>query len=287
MAALRRRIVELSEKLMGPRQAERATYEGMLAFALLDLGRPREALARMRGFQAHLSRVESKRARFVAMLMLAHVEMMAGAPGSALRRMDEVRRAEPEQFAPSYESWVMLAAAMDGHLPAMREAQGVVRDALDEQEPHDARNTPILRYYARALRVAGVAAESVAPLEKARSALAGSDARADVVASARLSLDLGLARVRLGELDAAEPHLRAALAMFERLLPPHHLDLAEVMSALGEVELERRRFDAAVDWLARAEAIYASTAEPDYAPLEQAQALLVRARAGAAKPPRP
>ncbi|MBZ5711971.1 serine/threonine-protein kinase [Nannocystis pusilla] len=282
-AALRRRIVELSEKFMGPRQAERAMYEGMLAFALIDLGRPKEALERMRGFHAHLSRVGSKQARFVATLTLAHAEMMSGAAGAALRRMDEVRRAEPEQFGANYWSWAMLAAAMDGDLPAMREAQSVVRDALDEHDPRDRRHQLLLRFYARALRVAGVEAESVAPLESARAALAGSDDRADVVAAARLSLALGQARVRLGELDAAERDLHAALATFERSLPPRHLDLAEVMTALGEVALERRRSAAAIEWLARAEAIYTSTAEPDHAPLVRARALLDRARDDAAE----
>jgi len=278
--ALRRRIVELSERLMGPRQAERATYEALLASALLRIGRPREALARMRGFQARAGGLESKKARFVATVMLAHTEMMAGSARSALRLMEEVQRAEPEEFGPIYWSWIMLAAAMDGDVAKMREAQAVVRAAVEEPaSPGDVVFSRLLRPYAQALRVAGLAGESVAPLEKARAALAGSKDRHDVVTSARVSLDLGRARLPLGELDAAEVDLRAALATFEQELPPRHLDRAEVMSALGALALERRQLDEAREWLTSAEAIYAATAEPDYAPLVEARALLARATA--------
>jgi tetratricopeptide (TPR) repeat protein len=272
-----RRVVEVSEEIMGPRQPERANYEGVLSGALIDLGRPREALARMRALAGRVDDVQSKGARFVATLMLARAEMMAGAPREALERMAALRRTEPALFGPFYAPMVMLAAALAGDAAAVREAQVDARAYLDRAAPREPGYKQAIEYYAAATRAAGLEAASVEPLVRAHAAFAGSQDPIDVVTAARLSLDLGRARLRVGELEAAERELRAALAAFERALPPHHLDRAEALSALAELALTQGRADEAARRATAAAAIYGATAEPDYPPLIHARELLARA----------
>ncbi|MCY1056811.1 serine/threonine-protein kinase [Nannocystis sp. SCPEA4] len=271
-------VIDRSERVSGPNHPDGAMYEVMVAHALTSLGRPREALARMEALWTRVDRSESKVARMTALVGLARAELALNDSGSALRHFVAAQAASPASFSSAGRSWIMYAAAAAGDVPAMEKARDEALAAINENtDVRGATYQDIFLRHGRALAALGRHSEALEPLERARSALVESENPMHVWQRGRLSLELGRLRGRLGELEAAETELRAAVAAFEAVLPPHNLELADAMLALGELALERRRLDEAVQWLTRAESIYVTTAEPDYAPLMQARAALARA----------
>ncbi|WAS90587.1 serine/threonine-protein kinase [Nannocystis punicea] len=272
-----RRVIELSEKLSGPNHPERAMYEVLLAHALMNLGRPREALARMQELQTRVDRSENKLARRTALIGLARAELAVNDSGAALRHFLAAQATSAESLTNVTWSWIMHAAAAAGDVPTMEKARDQALAGIDaDTDVHGTAYQDLLLRYGRALAALGRLREAMEPLERARSPLVGSESPMDVRQRGLLSLELGRLRGRLGEHEAAESELRAALADFEAVLPPRNLELADAILALGELARSQQRFDEAVQWLTRAESIYVATAEPDYAPLLRARAALVQ-----------
>lgn len=87
--------------------------------------------------------------------------------------------------------------------------------------------------------------EALEAFERARATLEGSSDPLHIVGRGRLKLELGRAHAKLGQMDAAERELRGAIADFERVLTPRNCELAHTPATLGELELERRRFNEA------------------------------------------
>jgi tetratricopeptide (TPR) repeat protein/tRNA A-37 threonylcarbamoyl transferase component Bud32 len=274
-----RRIIERSEALFGPSHPDRAMYESMLAYGLTGLGRPREALARMQKLQALVADSENKVARMTALIGLGQVEFAVKDSRAALRHFVDAQRTSPESFKSIEWSWLMRAAGAAGDVQATEKARDEALAGIDElTDVRGPTYQEVLLGHGQALASLGRLREALEPLEQARSVLAGSEGPVDVWCRGKLSLELGRLRAQLGEHEAAESELRAALAEFEAVLSPRNLELADAMLALGELALARGRADEAVQWASRAEAIYVTTAEPDYAPLLQARGLLARAR---------
>ena len=94
-----------------------------------------------------------------------------------------------------------------------------------------------------------------------------------------LALALGQSYQKLGEYDNAERELTDSLTAYQALVSSRNLELAEVMLALGELALEREQFARAAEWLQKAEAVFITTAEPDYFPLMRTRTALAQARA--------
>ncbi|WAS95552.1 serine/threonine-protein kinase [Nannocystis punicea] len=273
------RVIALSEALSGPNHPERAMYESMLAYGLTNLGRPREALARMQELQERIGSSENKVARMSALIGLGQAALALDDGRSALQHFAVAQRTSPENFRSREWAWLMRAAAVAADVPAMENARKEALARLDEHG--DVRGTTyqeVLFGQGRALASLGRLREALEPLSQARSVLVGSDDPIHAMRRGKLSLELGRLRGQLGEQEAAESELRTALAEFEAVLSPRNLELADAMLALGELALARGLVDEAVQWASRAESIYVTTAEPDHGPLLQARGVQARAR---------
>lgn len=138
--------------------------------------------------------------------------------------------------------------------------------------------------HGQALADLGRLREALGPLERARAALVGSDDPTHLLRRGRIALQLGDIRHELHEDAAANQELLDALTLFEHVLTPRNLELADTTRALGELALADHRPDEALSWLTRALSIYTTTAEPDYPPLARTRAALSAAEAAAPSP---
>jgi tetratricopeptide (TPR) repeat protein/predicted Ser/Thr protein kinase len=277
--AIYRRVLALSETVLGPTEPHRPLYEMAVSNALVALGRPREALARMQALEGAIDRFESNRARKYIHFGRAYAELAAGDAGAARRSITRAIEAVPEEAISDFWSVLMMAAADDGDPQAMEQARERAFAGLEPGDMRQVTSQSAHRSLGRALASLGRHREAIEVFAAARAALQDATNPVDRLSSSRQALELGKSRTAVGELDAAEQDLTAALTGFQELLSPRNLELADAMQALGELALARQRFDEAASWLTRAESVYAETAEADYPPLLRTRAALAQASA--------
>ena len=278
------RLIALSQRLFGVHYAERPMYEGRRADLLESLGRPRGALRRLQELEGSFGALTAE-GRVLLSSEIAEAQSRIEEFASARQRMVELQREVPERFTVHEWAPLMRYAAKSGDVAAVERADAELTTFLAEKD------RPMVRYWVlfergTALAALGRHREAVESLEQSRTALvAGSTGPQDRFRFPELSLELGKSRAKLGDYDGAERELMGALAAYQELVRPGSLLRADAMLALGELALERRRFDEAALWLEKAESVYSPTAEFDYPPLSRTRAALARARAGAANLP--
>ena len=276
-----RRAIALSDEILGRQQSERTLFEVVLALNLQSLGRPREALEVLQPVLADLEGIASKEYRKLALAVAGMIELADDNAAAAHRHLDAARQTNPEHFPSLYWLELMRAAAADGDGSGMQVAHdaalALVAQPLDLK---DFNYQDFLLAYGRALGSLGRTRDAVEALAQVKGALVGVSTARDRRRAAAVALELGRQFIKLGELEAAERELRAALQGFEQVLTPRNLELADVRLALGEQALQRRSFEQARTWLSGAEEIYMRTAEPDYTPFARARFAYARALTG-------
>ena len=270
MADIFRHASVLSEQLLGPNHAVHMRHERFLADALNRLGRPREALVRLRRLEQRADQIDNDFERGMLFFELGIIELdqLDAAPARAhlLRALQTVR----EQTADyNLVLWrLMRAAAMEGDAAALQEYhdKASARIALP-RDPDDSIYQGFLYEYGCALRSLGRPRDAIVPLETFQAILLRSATPEHTLKSADVSLALGELHLELGEYDLAERDLERALSSVQQTLPDRSVLLADVLSAQGRLALQRRHFEPAAGLLARAQSIYTGSAEPDYLPL--------------------
>jgi len=284
MAEIYGRTTALAEELLGPGHTVHVRHALLLADSLHRLGRPQQALARLRGLTDRVDRVDPL-LRAQLFHELGTIALEQGEPGPAREHLTLALAAAPaaSEEHDALLCHLMRAAATAGDAAATEDHRARALGRLPR--PLDARERRTKWYlleHGRSLALLGRPREGLAALEQLEAALTG--VAGDDAALERAELALVVARVRrdLGDHDAAARQLRAAADVLTRILPAHTLTIAEAMQALGEVELERENFSAAADALAQALEIYAAIAEPGHAPVAPTRFAYARALTGAA-----
>ncbi|WP_434426419.1 tetratricopeptide repeat protein [Nannocystis pusilla] len=275
---LYRRVVALSEKTLGASEPQRPLYEMAVAVCLVELGRPHEARERMQQLERSLDRFETDRARKYGFFGRAYAELAAGDGDAARQYISRALAAVPEEVLPEFWALLAMAAALAGDPPAVERAREKALAGLQGSDPRQSSSQVVHKNVGKALASLGRHEEAIAVFVTARDALADATGSVDRLRRDMIALELGKSRTALGQFDAAEQDLEAALTGFQAELTPRNRELADAMLALGELALARQRFEAATTWLAEAEAVYAGTAEPDYPPLVRTRAALAEAR---------
>jgi eukaryotic-like serine/threonine-protein kinase len=127
---------------------------------------------------------------------------------------------------------------------------GAVATAERAPDPQEAGLTMALRRLGVVLRLRGDHAGAAEAFERALLAMAA-DGETGTVEHARVMIGLANVYLDLGRRDNAEPLMREALAIQERVLGPYHQDVSTTLMNLGIMYLQQRNAAAAEPYLRR------------------------------------
>jgi tRNA A-37 threonylcarbamoyl transferase component Bud32/tetratricopeptide (TPR) repeat protein len=247
------------------------------AEALFGAGRPRAGIDELRRYLQGFELESFPYLKASVLGLLGLFERECGDVDASREHLLEAHSLMPGDWKVLAQLMRTAAAAGDG--VAVQAYQDQLSAATAQQLP--SARAFALGHYGVALRELGATREAVVELERARSLVSDGTTVADGRLSADLSFDLGGAYRELGDHEAAERELERAYtemcALFPAVGPTH----AHVLRELGELALDRGRFDEARTQLEQAASIYLATAEPDYLPLARTRFALARALTGA------
>jgi tetratricopeptide (TPR) repeat protein len=209
--------------------------------------------------------------------LLGVLERECGAIEASREHMLMTLSLTPGDWRPLAQLMVTVAAAGDAE--AVQSYQHQLETVMADQIPHA--RVYALEQYGIALHVLGATREAIAEYERARALLGEADTVAAKRLSANLSLELGEAYREIGDHEAAERELERAFAEMHALFPAVGPAHANVLRSLGELALDRERYDEARTYLEQAASICLATAEPDFLPLARTRFALARAMTGA------
>ena len=282
--ALARKVVAVSGPMLGDHHPKHVRHLTTLGGGLVDIGRPNEARGVLGRAEKELATVGSAVVRVLAYSCLGHLELADGDLVAAREYYEKENTNAADYTDYIYRTQTQLAkvVALEGDETTARRQ---FTEALAQREKQAGVEDPDYLHgqamYADALVDLNHPGEAVSQLEPLLTRCAETDLPPWVVyICAKLRRTLGRAQDRLGDADAAERTWTLARDEYTQVLPPGHFDRMEVAFMLGDLALRRRRFPEAVRWLREAEAGYAASAEPDYAPLSIVRLALARALTG-------
>ena len=279
---VQQRLLVLAAEVLGEAHPRQLQYEVLMTDPHRLVGRPAEALTRLQRLADSGRLIDSPRERAIYLLALGKVESDLGAAKSARDHLSEaLEKCAPEDGL-RFDVLLTLirASALDGDAETTKLYHDLALAWIHGKPAvNDAYLTALQRFDAQALIALGRTGEALVILEPMEGAI--KETSRPGWSEADIAMDIGEARRKQGDLDAAEQAFQRALTYFEANLPERSLLRAEALRGLGEVALERGRFADAQSRLQRAEAIYAAVAEPNYAPLARTRFALARALTGA------
>ena len=217
--ASRRRALEITERILGPRHSATANALSMLAAALLDLKRYDEALEAQERARSILEEVLGK----------DHPDLAGSLTNQAII-LDELGRGD--EALELYERALVLE-----------------REGYGEGHPAVARSLNNLAAFRLTIGEAAPAKKGFEAVLALQEAALGRD-HPDVASTLN---NLATAHRLLDDAEAGRPHLERALKIHEAALGPDHPDVAMVLSnlatldvAAGDLESARNRFERAL-----------------------------------------
>ncbi len=275
--------IRSATELFGPQAYQVVFSRQLLAASHLQLGRPRKVIEILK---PHMSDMEGN-TRAMALLVLAESELANNNPSQARDYLNAALPSfPPSSVMPDNTLHLLLrVAALTGDEPLMQSYYDQAQQRLTTYPSPDDYRAPMLRLsYGRALTTLGRPLDALPPLEHLRESLPDDFNTIKPEVLPLLSLSLGIAYRRAGNLDAAQTNLTRAVDECDDHRP---LLRAEALHNLGLVALARQQYDTAVEILTNAQALYSATAEHDFLPLAHTRFALARALTPPGTPPTP
>jgi tetratricopeptide (TPR) repeat protein/tRNA A-37 threonylcarbamoyl transferase component Bud32 len=274
--AIVRELARESEAVIPSTHDMHLRFAFLRAQALVGAGRPRAAIAEFRPYLDDVAtRVGPPHLRAYLFETLGRIEREYGDLSMSRGHLNAAIALTPvdSTSALTLTSEQMLTAAFERDALAVAELYQQLSIAIDDQIPSI--RARLLGDYGRALHELGSIREAIAELEKAQSIVVASTNVNERSISADLSYDLGKAYRKLGDHAAAERELLRARDQFSELYPDADGRLhADISLELGNLAIDRERWDEARAYLEQAVSAYLESAEPDFPPLTRARAAL-------------